>query len=289
MHRVCWSLVPRDMGAAVLLILLCAPVPLRAATPFPGAVAHGQIAASGAEVHGRVLDASGGGVAGAQIQVVHLSGERSDDRVLVTDADGAFAFHQLNPGLYEMAVRRIGFTPAFLQFRVANGSDLPLNIRLRSSVQQLDTIIANVDGMPDRYGRSVRMADFYERRQTGMGHFFTRDDIDASAAGGPADLVRRIGGMSAWNTPGGIVVNSSGCAGTLVPQEDDGTPPDGWGHIALYVDGSLIQPGYRAAEFALLTATQVEAMAVYRSPAELPPEAVGNACAAVYVWTRISG
>ncbi len=32
----------------------------------------------------------------------------------------------------------------------------------------------------------------------------------------------------------------------------------------------------------------IEAIEIYRGPSELPPEAMGNACAAVFIWTRRS-
>jgi hypothetical protein len=38
-----------------------------------------------------------------------------------------------------------------------------------------------------------------------------------------------------------------------------------------------------------LTTLDVEAMEVYRGPSQLPQEAMGNACAAVFIWTRYSG
>jgi hypothetical protein len=251
-------------------------------------------------LHGRVVNLVGVGIAGAQLQMMHLTGERSDDRVAMSDDAGAFVFPVLAPGLYELSVRRIGFKPVFTQVQIAS-DDILLNVRMDAAVQRLDTMRTDADAMPEQYGRSLRMAEFYERRQLGNGHFFTREDIDASAASSPADLIRRVAGMRTYIGNGSIVVKSTGCVGTgLISNFGPDTSatrsgggsigsssPDGWGNVALYIDGVIVPPGYRNQELASLSPVQIEAMEVYQSPSELPPEAVGNACAAVYVWTRI--
>jgi hypothetical protein len=247
-------------------------------------------AALGGNVHGHVVNAAGVGIPGAQLQMMHLTGERSDDRNAVSDDAGAFAFVNLAAGIYELSVRRIGFKPEFTQVEVANGGDVSLNVRLTSAVQQLDTVRAEANTMPEQYGRSLRMAEFYERRRLGNGHFFTREDIEASAASSSASLINRVGGMRADVNHTDIIVHSMGCAGTGVSSGADTSTMsrnDGWGHIALRVDGSKIPPGDRASVMGMLSPADIEAIEVYRSPGELPPQDVGDACAAVYVWTRI--
>jgi len=63
-------------------------------------------------------------------------------------------------------------------------------------------------------------------------------------------------------------------------------PEDHWGPIALYIDGAMVMPDNRVDAFSALRPGDVEAVEVYRSPTELPAEAMGNACGAIYVWTR---
>ena len=260
-----------------------------------------RVTESGGSLHGRVVNLLGLGIPGAQLQMMHLTGERTDDRDIVDDNDGNYKFSSLVPGLYELSVRRIGFQPAFTQVRIEDGKDLMLNVRLNAVVQQLDTIHAQAEVMPEQYGRSLRMAEFYERRAQGNGHFFTREDIEAAAASSPGDLVQRVNGMKAYTNNGRVSVKSSGCVGTGILTAasntgrsiagGDGSSQsnsiDGWGDVALYIDGTQVPVGIRDQEFGALSPVQIEAMEVYRSPTELPPEAVGNACAAVYVWTRI--
>jgi len=257
----------------------------------------------GGGLHGRVVNLLGLGIPGAQLQMMHLTGERVDDRDIVDDDDGNYRFVGLVPGLYELSVRRIGFKPAFTQVRIEDGKEISLNVRLNAVVQQLDTVHADAEAMPEQYGRSLRMAEFYERRAEGNGHFFTREDIEAAAASSPADLVRRVAGMTTFGGNGHVIVKSTGCIGTgllskatsdtrsIAGQASDvqSNSTDGWGDVALYIDGTQVPAGIRDTEFGALSPVQIEAMEVYKSPVELPAEAIGNACAAVYVWTRIGG
>lgn len=259
-----------------------------------------------ADFHGHVMSQDGRPLAGAQLQMTHLSGERSGDHSTVTDKDGAFAFHQLAEGYYELSVRRLGYKPSFMEIQVGRAGDLDLTIKMVAATQTLDTIAVKSDQeMPQMYGRSLRMAQFYERRQLGIGHFFTREDIEDSHTATPADLIRRVGGMHVWEQGNGVIVKATGCIGSglpgslnvigqhatdtvsNLPNTSLGGHDDGWGNVALFVDGSPVPKGYRDSELGDLKLVEIEGLEVYRSPAELPMEASGNACAAVFVWTRI--
>lgn len=53
----------------------------------------------------------------------------------------------------------------------------------------------------------------------------------------------------------------------------------------LFLNGTRIQDV--PTELGLLRLSDIEAVEVYRGPTELPAEAVGNGCAAIFVWTRV--
>ena len=55
---------------------------------------------------------------------------------------------------------------------------------------------------------------------------------------------------------------------------------------ALYLNGVRIDTVSVRETIAELDLGDIEAIEVYRGVSELPPEAMGNTCAAIYVWTR---
>jgi TonB-dependent Receptor Plug Domain. len=64
----------------------------------------------------------------------------------------------------------------------------------------------------------------------------------------------------------------------------------GFGVLALYVDGTRVQPREDIPSLlGSLRPSDIEAVEVYRGPSEVPIEALGDACAAIYIWTRLGG
>lgn len=60
--------------------------------------------------------------------------------------------------------------------------------------------------------------------------------------------------------------------------------------VAVYIDNVEKQRFKSEVEQVLgsLHLSDIEAIEVYRSPSELPMRAIGNACAAIFIWTRFS-
>lgn len=104
-----------------------------------GVSSGGAQSARSGEIHGRVLDQSGGAVAGARVLV-------SVEAVVpvVTDANGVFTLRDVAPGRYRLRVELSPFEPGVLDVEVpAAGSTAPLTVVLRvAGLEEAVTVTA---------------------------------------------------------------------------------------------------------------------------------------------------
>ena len=86
-----------------------------------------------ASVSGRVMDASGGVVPGAQVAARHT--QTNVAATAVTDGDGRFRFPYLRIGPYEIAVHLDGFRDVTQRLELTAGSafELPLTLSISAS------------------------------------------------------------------------------------------------------------------------------------------------------------
>jgi hypothetical protein len=130
------------------------------------------------------------------------------------------------------------------------------------------TVIVMATEMGEEY--SPHLQDFFDRARRGVGRFFTLRDIER-AGSLEALLVSVPGARVQRNMFGDMTVTMARC-GMI-----------GAGNrIAYYLDGISSD----ASAFSNVHPKDVAAMEVYRGPSQLPPEVVGNACGAIYLWTR---
>ncbi len=234
--------------------------------------ASGQATSSGSPVvvgagaiKGSVVDELGAPLGAVEVTILRSG------KSIRTDAAGLFEFRDLPIGTYQLEARRLGYQPQARDVTVASGSDVRVAIVLRATAQQLEAkkVTARAGVMPP--GAPDRMFDFYRRRATGVGTFITRDDIER--AGSVRASLGGIAGVRVGVANGGQVrdLQFIRCSGTI-----GGRSP-----VAYFVDGFQTGGG-----FAFLSDADIEAMEIYKGPASMPAEAVGNACAAVFIWTR---
>ena len=95
--------------------------------------------------------------------------------------------------------------------------------------------------------------------------------------------------------PNSLVVNFARCQGALLPKAGSGkaeaaaaigTGSDDDGPTALFIDGTQISRRDIPETLANLHITDIEALEIFRGPTELPMQAVGNACGAIFIWSR---
>jgi hypothetical protein len=95
-----------------------------------------------AVVNGSVKDETGGVVAGA---LVMLTDARNRKLRSVSGADGAFAFHDVPPGHYDVVVSHDGFANVYRSVDVSVGSRLSIDVTMRVSLDQRVEVVASLD------------------------------------------------------------------------------------------------------------------------------------------------
>jgi hypothetical protein len=221
----------------------------------------GQIGTGG--VAGTVRDSLGTPVAGALISVA------GTDLVVETDESGEFRLAKARAGEMSLRVRRIGFQPDTARITVVAGSTVPVEFVLARLAVELTPLVV--------YGRrnvTGPIGGFYDRLSRGMGHFFTREQIERRNPMTMTDLFRMIPGAR---------VESRGLGGNSVRFRNARCAPLVW------LDGT---PTY-AGEFPLdaLDPRSFEGVEIYSGPASVPAEFQGNrymssACGTVILWSR---
>ncbi|HVT38637.1 MAG TPA: carboxypeptidase regulatory-like domain-containing protein [Gemmatimonadaceae bacterium] len=246
---------PRRVGPPLggLLSMLLAP----AAWAQAGGGAMGGVKAT-------VRDAFGTPIIGAQVFLVGspMRGE--------TDDHGQFSVAKTAAGAVTLQVRRIGFRPDTSIVSVPPGKYVPVEIVLNRFALELLPVV--VQGRKQLTGQ---LAGFYARRARGVGHFFTREDLEKQNQANMVDVLRM--------TPGVRVVGQ-GMSNRGVRFRDARCPPLTW------LDGFPLYAGeYDLDAVDPRTFAGVE---VYNGSASVPIEFQGNqivgnsSCGTIVLWTR---
>ncbi len=127
---------------------------------------------------------------------------------------------------------------------------------------------------PARYNATLKFDEFYRRKARGVGKFFTREDLERSTRTEAAYMLAGVGGARVYAPVAAQkpIIRMPRC------------PPRG---LVLFVNGHPTGTAMTAAETLFeFHVNDIEAMEVYTSQSEVPQEAVGLGCAAVFIWTR---
>jgi Carboxypeptidase regulatory-like domain len=214
-------------------------------------------------VIGFVSDSAGVPVPGVQVVI-------GGARVTTSDSLGNFVVHSISPGAVIVRARKFGFAPMVLTAYVRAGATTSVGIVMVSSASVLPTVSvdARADTLqsPDYHG--IHKFDlFYQRRAAGIGgQFFTRSQIERRAPAKLSDLLE------------GPAARLPRCRNAALGIS---------GTYQLFIDG--LSYGTHEDPIAVLDAipwTEVEGLEIYTSVSQLPVEAMGNGCAAIFVWMR---
>lgn len=243
---------------AIAAILVAAAV--STALPLAPAIA---LAQSAGELLGTVRDAQGVPLAGAMIEV---AGTRA---ATTSGTDGSFRLQRVPAGRRTIQARRIGFHPAETSLLLPEGRGATFDIVMQRATPILDAVF--VQGTAQR--THLRLAGFYGRRDKGLGHFFTREDIDRRAPMRTTDLLRTIPGVRLRMLDAGrsmLFFRGASC------------PPMVW------VDGTPLAAAYFDPD--LITPHTIEGIEVYSGPSTVPPQFSESrqmgSCGAIIIWSR---
>ena len=242
-----------------------------------------------AHVAGTVAEPeTGDPVADVWLTLISAQGEsvamsRSDD-------SGKFILTAPAPGPYYVAARRIGYTPDITgPFQLRTGHAVDIEFPISPSAFGLEPI--TVTGKPAVPFLST--VGFYERQRAGFGIFLDREAIEKRA--GASELGHLLQAIP------GVRVDANG----LIRLRGIGAGPDGTPcHLSpplVFIDGFRIEPVEMGAGTGLITPNSwtraihpdhIEAIEVYRTPAEIPAQYnTGGeaACGVILIWTRRGG
>jgi hypothetical protein len=217
---------------------------------------------------------------------------RVDTVVRITDIDGRFVI-RVARGMRLVHVTAVGYTPLDTSVLVT-GEPLEVVVTLRPLGVLLDSVrvTARWEGLkPARYKDTGKFDEFFARKARAVGgRFFTRDDIERSRRRSAVDLIATVPGVRIDRLPSGnAMIRFARCSGSgLLGQKGaKDQSKDGFGKsetVQVFVDGMRVSEPF--VTLATLTADDIETMEVYRGVSELPMEAAGDGCAAVFIWTR---
>lgn len=142
-----------------------------------GMAPDGMAAQEAVEVAGTVVDdGTGEPVDGATVRLADSAGSA---RETITGPDGTFAFAQVAPGTYALAVRRLGYELLSTPLEIGPQTPPRVDVRLRPQAIPLDPLEVGVAGRPPDLVES----GFYDRMEEGWGTFFEPEWIEASKVG----------------------------------------------------------------------------------------------------------
>ena len=250
-------------GRLIVLAVLVAVSPLRAQQPTM--------------LFGVVTNANGLPLKGVELTVAN-----STLRVISNDS-GVYIFESPPTGRVRVLARRIGFKPLEKGFKVDPGQNRQLDFSLDGIPELLDSVLVMT-----QQGGTSRMAEFWNRRQLGVGAFITRADIERRKPYNSIDILRNVTGVRIIgdDNPMGRPVVTMGRTAIGVRSFRNVASLAGDCRVNYYVDGMWIPAGSFHPDD--ISPVNIEAMEIYRGAAEIPPKfrARETACGLIVIWTR---
>jgi hypothetical protein len=236
------------------------------------------------QLTGSVRDlASGQPVRGALVALI--TSDAATVRSVQTDSVGLYRITAPSAAAYDVRFSRIGFTPveiAHLVFRLDStlNRDVflkPLSVKLAAVSISENPIVRTTLANPHKFDL------FLERRARGVGFFMTHDQIEGTNTLQLQQLLQSVPGIKVRQIGTTWQLQSQHCSGRHIP----GTQPDDQSRLpVVFIDGHFTK-GIEQLE--LINPSQIEGLEVYQGGSQLPPEALGKACFAIFVWLRTIG
>lgn len=208
-----------------------------------------------ARLTGRVVRGDGGPLEGAQLTLW------GSDAAAITGSDGSFSMAALPVGTYTLETRVLGFEPMRTSVQLARDSTTTVEVRVERRIPVLETV--TVFGKR----RQSPLTRALERRELGVGRFFTRAEIERQGILETTDLLRRVAGVRV--VPSGTIGYAVLMRGNCVPM--------------LWVDG-VKYPRIEDQRSVMPRPQEIAILEVYNGP-ESPAEFTPRGCGAIVIWT----
>jgi len=256
------------------------------------------------EITGRVLAADSGRppVVGAEVSIA-----RAQKRAL-TDSSGRFRLRDVPVGEHLVMLRAIGFAAESSKVMINPDESVSMELVLRRTTGTV--LPERVVSAPESRPEPAKLAEFAERRATGVGHFLTREQLEKAEGGKrqtgdvisqiPGVRVRR-GGNKIWvasaRTP--KVETCAFCPATIDTSASSSLNAADFSagarpacYMDVYVDGVMVfdsrYPGNGLFDINTISPEHIAGIEVYSSALQVPAKynRTGSSCGVVLIWTR---
>jgi hypothetical protein len=218
-----------------------------------------------AVLKGLVTTKNGAPVVGAQVNVTGTIGAAT------TGADGAFTIAGLPSGTREAIIRKIGYAPTSQAVNLSARSPSSVTVVL-GEAQAL--AVVKVEGKLDG---GLSKIGFSDRKNVGMGIFFSPEQIDKIHPLLLTDVMRATGGLRVAPGVNGTMLEATRGAG--------GTSD---ACLNIFIDHARFEQASPGDLDAAIPPEDLGAIEVYPSPSTTPPEfsVAGRGCATVLIWSK---
>jgi hypothetical protein len=233
-------------------------------------------------VRGRVLEAA----ADRPIPLATLELLDDRDRVLVetlSDSTGGFRIRAWQAGKYRLRAGGLSYRTVTSELmELATGEEFVLEIRLAADAIPLEPI--TVVARSQSSLTDIALQGYYGRRDSfgrmGIGRFYDRGEIRERGTR-LTDVLRSVPGLRVTSVGfGSDVITVSGNSAFSLRGS-------GICQVNLYLDGVFLPMDFFSSVDHIAPIETVEAIEVYRRPAEMPAEFLSSgACGVVAIWTR---
>ncbi len=244
----------RNIKLLVILAVIGAPIALQAQV-----------------VQGRVLESgTRRPVVSAMISLVDSAGVVVQETM--SGVDRSFRIQAPEPGAYYILAEGLGYAPFLDGVELGEGGFLPVDIFVEAKPIMLDSIVATISRVQTI--RYLKTMGYYQRMQSGFGHFITPQDIANRPFFKIADHLRNVPRVSTGTGFLGTEVLLRGSSGFCVPR--------------IVVDGLVVASlGGSAVIDQAVAPEDIAAMEIYTGVAQLPLEYCSiNTCGAILIWTK---
>ncbi|MDO8500867.1 MAG: carboxypeptidase regulatory-like domain-containing protein [Gemmatimonadaceae bacterium] len=216
-------------------------------------------------------------ISGAEVTVV------GTPLITHSDANGLFRFPDVAPGQRVIQVRAIGFVAKDFPLDLRGKEDRRVVLTLPKAPQQLpDLEIVRSADKPQRYAHTSKFDLFFARKAQGIGTFITREEIDKRFKSRTQELLQTIPGVLVRQHGTQWWIQFQRCGRSKIP--GSATAGKESELVEVFVDGQFSPDGTDRLE--TITPAEIEAIEIYKGPAQLPADARGRGCGAIYVWLR---
>jgi hypothetical protein len=225
-------------------------------------------AAAFGAVDGYVFDFNHHELTGVEVFVLD-----APKRTMRTRGAGAYFIDSIPAGPHLLGFRRLGVSPLTIPIDVKPNEVTTVDAQMAVRPGTLPVVV--VQSSRGEFYAMPR--DLAQRIRTGQGHYMDYDEIERRHAIRTSDLFSGIAGIEVlgngkiFNTRGVSSINATTCNGGL----------------SMYLDGSLLTVAETMATVLdLVQPSEILAIEVYKSAAEVPATLPQSPCGSIFIWTK---